>query len=217
MLKLSLKILSQLKSQPNQGFTILEAIAAILISLGFVLTSLQAIVIATAFRVKVQEKQLATQLIQEEIDNLKSQGNALNCVEVSPATTPPTCDDPIDYNPVLSRCTATQYSDGYAQALWTAYTGSTSYAAEPAKTISGNRRVGLRRLSEDLFAASTPDDYDNGASLPTSIIPHSSLKIWYEVREWDGETTDGSNLDLSGDAIATDYIEITPNAALQCP
>lgn len=217
MLKLSLKILTKVKSQPNQGFTILEAIAAMLIALGFVLASLQAIVLATAFRVKVQEKQLATQLIQEEIDNIQSVANSLN----------QDSSDSTRYNPVLSRCTATQYSDGYAQALWTAYEGSTSYTAQPTEPIggnTGNKRVGLRRLSEDLFPDDTPDNYnkdtDPPTSFPTSNAPYNSLKIWYEVRgrnaantDFVGDTDDPNDREI----IATEYIEITPNAALQCP
>ena len=209
MLKLSLKILSQVKSQPNQGFTILEAVAAMLIALGFVLASLQAIVLATAFRVKVQEKQLATQLIQEEIDNIQSVANSLN----------QDSSDSTRYNPVLSRCTATQYSDGYAKALWDSYSALDYFkdveSSNPdklqIKTIAGNNRIGLERI--DQSASSTP--------------PHKTLKIRYQVRNYDGDKTrpllppdnkpDQSVFDLSKEIIATDYIEITPNAALQCP
>ena len=183
-----------------------------LIALGFVATSLQAIVIATAFRVKAHEKELATQLIQEEIENIKWMANTLDQV---PNTNPPR------YNVVLSRCTATEYSDGYAQALWTAYT---SQPQPSTKIIAGNNRVGLRRLSEDLFPGDTPNNYnkdtDPPTSFPTSNAPYNSLKIWYEVRgrnalntDFVGDTDDPYDREI----IATDYIEITPNASLQCP
>ena len=186
MLKLKLKILSQAKLQSDQGFTIFEVLVAMIIALGFVATSLQAIVVATVFRVKAQEKELATQLIQEEIENIKWIANTLDQV---PGTNPP------EYNIVLSRCIADTYANGYAAALWAAYSGSTSYTAQPTKIIAGNNQVRLTRTTTS-----------------TNNPPNKTLKITYEVRNFDGVT-----LDTTGDPIATDYIEITPNAALQCP
>ncbi len=199
MLKLQFKILSQAKLSSNQGFTLFEVLVAIIIALGFVATSLQAIVVATAFRVQAQQRQLATQLIQEEIENIKWIASNLDQV---PGSSPP------EYNVSVSKCTAATYNDGYASYLWAKYsttdttdpnydaTFNGAYRAIPNKTIAGNNRVGLRRIP--LSTSST--------------APHKTFRMQYEVRNYDG-----TNIDLTGDPIATDYIEITPNAALQCP
>ncbi|MBE9171283.1 hypothetical protein IQ238_28560 [Pleurocapsales cyanobacterium LEGE 06147] len=158
---------------------------AILIAAGFLAASLQTMVVATVFRVKAQEKQVASQLIQEEIENLNS--IAINL----PSTT--------------SNCLATSYSNGYAQALWNAYNLSTSYQATPNKQLINNeegKRLGLRRINQSA----------------SSIVPHKVLRIRYEVREFDG-TDFAGDLDDPNDPniIATDYIEVMPNAAFQCP
>ncbi|BAU65232.1 hypothetical protein STA3757_26130 [Stanieria sp. NIES-3757] len=176
MLKLNRLICKRLQS--NQGFSTLEVMVAILIAAAFLAVSLQTMVVATVFRVKAQEKQVASQLIQEEIENL-------NSIAINLSSTP-------------SKCLATNYIDGYAHALRSQYLASTSYQPKPSKRLLNNtegKKWGLERTILDGI----------------STAPHRVLRIRYQVKELDN----GDN--FIGDAIATDYIEVTPNAAFQCP
>jgi hypothetical protein len=54
-------------------------------------------------------------------------------------------------------------------------------------------------------------DRGNLALSLTSTTPHQALRISYEVKELD------SSNNFTGNAIAKDYIEVVPNAALSCP
>ena len=157
MLKLKLLIIRNLKTE--QGFTMLEVLVAILIALGFVAVSLQGMVVATAFRVKAQEKQIANQLIQEDVENI----NAIAAI--------------LPANP--AKCSATDYDNGYAKYLWDSYTSaaysSYSYTANPERRLLNDtqgKRLRLTRIIQD----------------DTSIVPHQALRILYEVREWDGSS-----------------------------
>lgn len=92
------KIYAQ-KSQSDEGFTLLEVLIAMLIATFFVIGSMQALVLATALRVKAQEKQRANQLIQEDIEVIRFQAEELEAKN--------------------SLCSATAYSGGYAEYLAT--------------------------------------------------------------------------------------------------
>jgi Tfp pilus assembly protein PilV len=166
-----LKKLYKKNSKSKTGFSLTEVLVAMLIAFFFVLGSMQALVLATAFRVKAQEKQRANQLIQEDIEqiNLAARDLALD----------------------HSKCGATTYNNGYAKNLWDNLPGIPSD----------------KQLLDDegkTYRLSRQADTTNSAS------PHKVLKINYEVKEWDGSA-------LVGNAIATDYIEVIPNAAVQCP
>ncbi|AFZ36251.1 hypothetical protein Sta7437_2726 [Stanieria cyanosphaera PCC 7437] len=89
-----------------------------------------------------------------------------------------------------SKCSATGSADGYAKAL------EDSLPSVPAdKKLLGDEGKTYRLTR-------TPT--------PSSSSPYKVLRIKYEVKEWNGTK-------LVGDAIATDYIEVIPNAAVQCP
>lgn len=57
--------------QQEQGFTLVEVLVAILITLLFVSVAMQTIVIAAVFKVRAQEFTEATTWIQEDIENVK--------------------------------------------------------------------------------------------------------------------------------------------------
>jgi Tfp pilus assembly protein PilV len=182
------------KTRTDQGFSMLEVLVASLIAFGFLMGSLQAIVLAVALRVEAQEKQIASQLIQKEIENINREATILD-------------QNGTNYDVQTSKCLASAYSNGYAQALWNAYTASTSYQATPTQKLL----IGTGSSGEDQGKELGLISIDQYAS---SKIPHKTLRIRYEVREWDDST---STFDLSSDPIAEDYIEVIPNAALQCP
>lgn len=85
------------KSKADKGFTLLEVVVAMLVAFFFVIGSMQALVLATAIRVKAQEKQRANQLIQEDIEQIRFEAETL------------------DEN--VSLCSATGYTNSYASSL----------------------------------------------------------------------------------------------------
>jgi type II secretory pathway pseudopilin PulG len=164
------------KRQTDQGFSMLEVLVASLIAFGFLMGSLQAMVLAVALKVQAQEKQIANQLIQKEIEEI-------NRIAITA---------PFDSNSVeTSKCIATSYANGYANALWDSY--STNATKTSSQKLLGDQ-------GEVITLTSTKID-SNASNSP----PYKTLKIQYQVN------------DSEGNEIATDYIEVIPNAALQCP
>ena len=166
---LNIKKIYAQKSQSEAGFTLLEVLVAMLIAFFFVIGSMQALVLATALRVKAQERQRANQLIQEDIEQIQFEAEDLA----------------INH----SLCTATAYNNSYAQSLWT------NLPSVPADKQLLDGQGKTYRLSRTVDTANS-----------TAKV----LKINFSVQEWDGSA-------LVGNAIATDYIEVIPNAAIQCP
>ncbi len=157
----------------DTGFTLLELLVATLVAFLFVVGSMQALVFATALRVKAQSKQRANQLIQEDVEEVQSLAQLTNL--------------PADHE----KCFANSYNDGYAQLLWT------------------EAEQGYTQKTINLTDNSNSQEYELIRTKVTtgSQSPHKVLKIEYEVREADGQQK----------TIATDYIEVIPDAALQCP
>ena len=82
-----------------------EVLVSVLVASAFVTISMQALVLATMFRVKAQEKEIASQLIQQDAEAVKLVANQFNQnVDLS-------------FN-VDSKCLASSYNDGYAKAVY---------------------------------------------------------------------------------------------------
>ncbi|MGK7948667.1 MAG: prepilin-type N-terminal cleavage/methylation domain-containing protein [Xenococcaceae cyanobacterium] len=168
---LNLKKIYPKTAQADTGFTLIEVVIAMLVAFFFVIGSMQALVLATAIRVKAQEKQRANQLIQEDIEQIRFEAETL----------------PQNH----SLCSATEYANSYAASLKTRLDN----VAVPAdKQLLDGKGKTYRLIRE----------YDTEES--TAKI----LKIDFSVKEWDGNN-------LVGDPIETDYIEVIPNAAVECP
>ena len=178
-------------NKKDQGFALTEVIVATLISFLFLAGSLQAIVLATFIRVQAQEKQLSNQGIQEDIENLKSTAENL------------ARDD--------SLCSATNFADGYAQALITAHSGATYQLDQPffGYTMRLNRDyLGDGRLIDGTTGTTTELQQKRNTDLAESSPPHRVLKVRYVTQSIkNGTTTD----------VTEHYVEVIPNAALQCP
>ncbi|MDJ0650063.1 MAG: hypothetical protein QNJ60_15335, partial [Xenococcaceae cyanobacterium MO_188.B19] len=56
-------------------------------------------------------------------------------------------------------------------------------------------------------------------SLNRATAPYKTLKIYYEVKEWDGSDFDLDNdgSDADDEVIANRYVEVIPDVALECP
>jgi len=130
------------KVNPISGFSLLEALVGILVITTFTLTALQAMVIATVFRVKAEQKSGATNWIQERVENAKFEAFQLdidsedgdddtdNGGNEDPSITNPPLEtdedsdpdddddgDPDDIEAHPGTCNATSSDSGYAAKL----------------------------------------------------------------------------------------------------
>ena len=192
-----LLILNKKNSSKDAGFTTLEILVSLIIALSFVAVSMQSLVYAMAMKVQAQEKQRANELIQEDIERINRLGS----------------------NTALAgTCNATTYTGSYAEALWTSLqatasattttTSLTKGVNSSGSTTSGVGKIlGLRRFHISSTAGN-------------SIAPHRTLKVGYQVWNWDGTTFKDKNNGTIGagdEPIAETYVEIIPDVALQCP
>lgn len=139
---------------PKGGFTLVEVLVGLLVIVGFISTAMQALVTATAFKVKGQELSEATTWIQEDLERVRYEANRLDYNDVDPE---------IDYNVDLPACEATSNTLGYAAQLRDRIASNAPVEANKLSAI-GNRPYTLRR---------TP-------ILPTSV-PYNVLSLEYEV------------------------------------
>ena len=156
--------------QAEQGFTMLEILVSMLIATSFVLLSMQALVMATIFRVQAQRIEQANFWLQEDMENAKILAAGI-------------AQD-------NQKCSASTFTNGYAEDL--------------KNTLDTNNPVTPRSILGIEY------NLERTYITAGSTAPHKMLKINYQVREWDGSA-------YTGEAIAKDYIELIPDAALQCP
>lgn len=69
-------------SKPEQGFSMVEVLVAILIATIFVTATMQVMALATVFRVRAQEYAEATNWIQEDLENVKEQASQVGIANV---------------------------------------------------------------------------------------------------------------------------------------
>ncbi|MDJ0588551.1 MAG: hypothetical protein QNJ72_00960 [Pleurocapsa sp. MO_226.B13] len=214
--------LRKITQKKEQGFITLEIIVSLLIALAFVAVSMQSLVYAMAMKVQAQEKQRANQLIQEDIERI----NQLGSTALTPAA--PAAGDPMPptpvCNPVATAADAsttpatpayTAYQNSYANALWTAInaTGTqTKNLLEKIDSSDGSVDTGGKEIALRRFHISSTNT--------NSEAPHRTLKVGYQVWDWDGTNyvdSDGTALAAGDEPIAETYVEIIPDVALQCP
>ncbi len=122
--------------KPAQGFTLVEVLVGILLISAFLGTAMQAIVAATAFKIRAQELSEATVWIQQDQELVR--------YYASPSQVPVLPNDP--------RCSASSPKSGFAQAvedkLLAAAGTSTALklneAAYPAYTLTKQSALGQR-------------------------------------------------------------------------
>ena len=185
-------ILKTITFNKEAGFTTFEVLISLLIALGFVAVSMQSLVYSMAMKVQAQEKQRANELIQEDIERINRLGS----------------------NAALAgTCNATTYAGSYAEELWNAIPAGTQTKTIIKKINSGGsvetggKQIALRR-------------FEVSSTANNSTAPHRTLKVGYQVWEWDGTNylaSDGTTLSTGDEPIAETYVEIIPDVALQCP
>ena len=175
------------KKPIDKGFITIEIIIALLIAFGFLMVSLQTLVLAMVFKVGAQEEQRADKLIQEDIERLNDIGSTL-------ALGVEACDGDLDDDGIAD--------DGYSQGLWAAL-----QAAPADLTVSLLSTVDSSGTTE---AGKTLTLTRTQVPVTTSGSPNRILGIAYEV------TTDEDG-DGADEVIADRYVEVIPDEALECP
>ena len=185
----------KLASSKDKGFITLEILISILIASAFLAVAMQSLVYAMAIKVQAQEKQRANQLISEDLETANELANRSNLQISSPNPNP--------------ECSTNDYNRGYGRALW----DTLNVGGTPTKNLlsnGGGKQVALERTHVSAIPA-TP---------PNSDSPHRTLKIKYQVWDWDGTNfldRAGNIKDAADEPIAETYVEIIPDAALSCP
>ena len=186
-------IFKRYRRKAEKGFITLEVIVSLLIALAFVAVSMQSLVYAMAMKVQAQEKQRANQLIQEDIERLNQLAS----------------------NTALAgTCNAAAYANGYAQSLWASLPAGTQTKTLLKKIdrTDGSVDTAGKQLALRRFPVSSRAN--------NSTAPHRTLKVGYQVWDWDGTNyTDenGAALTATDRPIAETYVEIIPDVALLCP
>ena len=182
------------KKASDRGFTTLEILISIIVALAFVSFTMQSFVLAMAMKVQAQEKQRANQLIQEDLERIGELATRI------------TEDHDNKCNPIATTGATpkTAYQNGYAYELWEdleAVTVPTVNLLVASDGSGSGKKIGLvRNPINDLTDPSPPSD-----------APYRTLKINYQVKEFDS----GNN--PIGDVIAERYVEVIPDVALRCP
>jgi type II secretory pathway pseudopilin PulG len=136
----NLRLLANRQST-SQGFTTVEVLVAMLLTLIFTIIAMQAIVMATAIKVRGQELSEATSWIQTDVESVKAKANQ---IDYNTATS--------NYTLTSSRCVATGTDDGYAKALQNDSSIGASTNISKASTL-GSRPYILRRITSIKNAA----------------------------------------------------------------
>ena len=250
----TIRLKNKTKKLSNQGFITIEIIIALLIAFGFLMVSLQTLVLGMVFKVQAQEEQKADKLIQEDIEAIqdRASGNTLTprlAAILTDNDDPNTGLNSATNEPIDDVCNASTYAEGYAQALWFAYTnqdynGDNIYSSNiiddtdvdnaanpniddiPPDPMDLNDTILTNPDYEDnptmslLSIVSSTGTQQLGKTLTlnrthvtanTGVAPFRTLGIYYQVTKPD-EDGDGNP-----DVIANRYVEVTPDAALECP
>lgn len=181
------------KKPIDKGFITIEIIIALLIAFGFLMVSLQTLVLAMVFKVGAQEEQRADKLIQEEVERLNDLGSTL----ALGANMADACEGNADLN---GDSTA---GDGYGQALWNLRNGSVTTDATSTNTVPDTETLLGKTLTITGTRNATPGD--------SNLTPHRILGIAYQV------TTPDEDGDGADEVIANRYVEVIPDEALECP
>lgn len=196
MNKLILALSLRKNISTQQGFTLVEVLVGVLLTLTFVGVSTQAFVVSTMFKVRGQELSEATTWMQQDAENIRFEASRLNISGGVPQETEHS-----------SRCAASDATAGYADLLRnririqdgdSATAESASPRDLPRESTIGGRQYILRRVMS-----------------PATTAPFNVLRVSYAVYAAD-EVPNPPTDTMNEAAIATSYSEIIPNASFAC-
>jgi Tfp pilus assembly protein PilE len=176
----------KLKRSTAQGFTMVEVVVAILLTLIFTAISMQAIVMGTAVKVHGDEIASATTWIQEDLEGITTTANT--GIEYDSTTTK------YSTNPSLPRCASPTLTTGYASVLLALSVNGgviSSTAAIKKTSTLGNRTYSLVRTATAKNAA-----------------PYNVVQIDYQVYRGTGTSSPILNTPF--------HAEVIPGASFYC-
>jgi type II secretory pathway pseudopilin PulG len=128
------------RKKATQGFTMIEVLVGILITLAFTATAMQAMVAATSIKVRADEKSESSEWIKQDFEGV-----------VRPAANNLNYDSSAETYPISSaatahrdRCVATTSATGYASLLKTSLDAMT---IPEKRSATGNRQYTLTRTT----------------------------------------------------------------------
>jgi Tfp pilus assembly protein PilE len=177
----------KLKRQTAQGFTMVEVVVAILLTLIFTAISMQAIVMGTAVKVHGDEIADATLWIQEDLEDITNKANT--GIEYDSANTKYLT------NPASAKCVSPTATTGYASEL----SGLTS--------INGGLISSTTRIDKTNSSGSKSRTYNLVRTATVkNTAPYNVLLIDYSV--FRGTT--------ATNPISTFHAEVIPGASFYC-
>jgi type II secretory pathway pseudopilin PulG len=189
-----LMIQGKLKRQTAQGFTMVEVVVAILLTLIFTAISMQAIVMGTAVKVHGDEIADATLWIQEDLEDITKQANTGIDFDST--------NSKYNTNPASDQCNpGTDLTKGYAEVLRGRTSINTGTIGSTAR-IPKNNSSGSKSRSYALVRTATVKPAPTGAT----NWRYSVLSINYSVFRGDSTTN----------PISTFYAEVIPGASFYC-
>lgn len=177
----------QIASRPSDGgFTLIEVLIAILMATSFTLIALEAIVLATVYKVRSRQTSEISNWIKEDYEEIK-----LQAYQYGGPTSDPTSPTFVAY------CNQTNPAVGWAADF-------RNYVAN--KGI-GTGTPNIRTLIGGQFQLTrTTAIYD--ASFGRTTTPYNALKVFYDVREIRNGKV--------GKSVAYVNTEIVPSITFQC-
>jgi hypothetical protein len=196
MNKLILALSLRPKTAAGQGFTLVEVLVGVMLTLTFVGVSTQAFVVSTVFKVRGQELSEATTWMQQDAENIRFEASRLNMSAGVP--------EGVEHG---VRCAASEIKAGYADMLRDDILIKES---QPATDDDDSPR--------DLSRVSTIGDRPyvlRRVMSPAPTPPFNVLRVSYAVYAAD-EVPSPETDTMDRAAIATSYSEIIPNASFAC-
>ena len=173
-----------------QGFTLVEVLVGILLISAFLGTAMQAIVAATAFKIKAQELSEATVWIQQDQELVR--------YYASPGQVVVSSNDP--------RCSATSPGSGFAQAVEDKLLAAAGTPPTPPTVKLGEVPYPDYTLMKQSALGQRPYVLTR-TDRSSGVAPYHILTLDYTVTRQSGDTA----------PIAKIHSEIIPDAFLSCP
>lgn len=195
--KLILKKQKNKLESPEGGFITLEILVSMLMATLFLLGTLQMVVVGLAISVGATKEQRADKIIQQEVENLNDLGSNLTLANMDAA-----CSGTLNIDG--NGATA---DDGFGQALW-----NLRQQGDPLNDMTVNpftfndTTIGGRILEVRLTR--------NNVAGEATLSPHRVLGLTFRVAE--DLNSDGDTDDVN-EVITNRYVEMIPDAALECP
>jgi prepilin-type N-terminal cleavage/methylation domain-containing protein len=231
-------------SKPEQGFTMVEVLVAILIATIFIIVTMQMMVIAAVFKVRAQEYAEATTWIQKDLENVKYNAAILQYTALVDEATGDSTHESTDT--VLHVASVNGFQAGDKLIIGTDSTTHTIAAGgvdATNKTITLTATLGSNFSTDTVVVATTRctnaldtgfadglRDLITGTNQTGNTNYNDLTKTFQMGKEFRLRRTTSSdspynvlkiNYDVSptsgGESVASFYTEVIPNAALQCP